>query len=262
VTKPSFEQLIDEALAQPFEGWDFSWIHARNVLDPWPWDYGERVREAISGIASLLDHGTGGGEFIVGLDQRPPLTVATEGWMPNVPVADANLRPIGAHLVAAEGAADNVAQPSEVVDGRLPFRSDTFALVIDRHDAFRASEVARVLKPGGTFITQQIGGRNEIELNETVGTGPPEACPTLDEYVAQLEAAGLDVIDAEEAFVAKRYLDVGAVAYFMKAIPWQVGGFDVTAEPERLRVVHEMIERDGSFAAHMHRFFFRAVKPG
>jgi len=37
--------------------------------------------------------------------------------------------------------------------GRLPFRDGAFALVIDRHEAFNAREVARVLAPDGVFIT-------------------------------------------------------------------------------------------------------------
>jgi len=30
--------------------------------------------------------------------------------------------------------------------------------VINRHESFSASEVFRVLKPGGIFVTQQVGG--------------------------------------------------------------------------------------------------------
>ncbi|MEX2394508.1 MAG: hypothetical protein WD826_08520, partial [Actinomycetota bacterium] len=113
---------------------------------------------------------------------------------------------------------------------------------------------------GGTFLSQQIGYRNEIELNEAAEAGPPELTPTADQYREQLASAGLVDIEVTEDFIERRYLDVGAVAYFMKAIPWQVGGFDVTAEPERLRPIHDVIERDGAFVTQMHRFLLSAHK--
>ncbi|MEX0875333.1 MAG: hypothetical protein WD646_02505 [Actinomycetota bacterium] len=89
-------------------------------------------------------------------------------------------------------------------ESRLPFRDSSLDLVIDRHEAFRATEVARVLRPGGTFLTQQVGSRNEMELNDALGDEVvPCLSPTLDDYVAQLEHAGLAVTDAREAFPQK-----------------------------------------------------------
>lgn len=209
----------------------------------------------------MLDLGTGGGEFLSSLAVRAPVTVATEGWMPNVALAAATLRPRGTHVVAVEGAPDNAQQRFTDLTGRLPFRDEAFDLIFDRHEAFRATEVARILRPGATFLTQQVGSRNEIELNEALGSVLPCLSPTLDEYVAQLERAGLRVVDAREAFPEKRYLDVGVVVSFLRAVPWQYEGFDADTYRDRLRKIHETIERDGSFLARMHRFLLEAVKP-
>ncbi|MGH2760472.1 MAG: class I SAM-dependent methyltransferase [Actinomycetota bacterium] len=257
-----FQELLTEGLTRPFEGWDFSAFQHRNEIDPQPWDYGARVADIASGARSMVDLGTGGGEFLLGLDGRPPLTVATEGWMPNVAVADRNLRPIGVHVVAVEGAPDNAEQRFTAVEGRLPFRTGSLETVIDRHEAFRAIEVARVLASGGRFLTQQVGSRNEVELNDALGDVRPSLSHTLDEYVEQLEGAGLDVVDAQEAFVAKRYLDVGVLVYFLRAVPWQqYEGFDAVRHRDGLRMIHDVIERDGAFTAHMHRFLLEAAKP-
>ena len=147
-------------------------------------------------------------------------------------------------------------------DGRLPFRNRSLDLVFDRHEAFRATEVARVLRQGGTFLTQQAGGLNEVELNDVLGGGvDPCLSPTLDEYVAQLERAGLDVLEAQEAFPAKRYFDVGAVASFLRAVPWQFEGFDPAVHVDGLRSIHEVIAKHGAFTAHMHRFLLVSRKP-
>lgn len=252
---------MNDALGQPFEGWDFSAITGRIEVDDEPWDYRARVEALLVHARSSLDLGTGGGEFIASLRTRPPLCVATESWALNVAVAARNLRSVRAHVVATEGSADNADQDPDGLDGRLPFRSGAFDVVIDRHTAFRATEVARVLRPDGTFLTQQVGGRNEAELNEALGVGPPYESPTLDEYVRQLESAGLVVDEAAEALPVKRYLDVGAIVYNAKAIPWQFPGFDLSVGNERLRGIHERIQQDGAFVVHHHRLLLEARKP-
>ena len=256
-----FQELLAEGLNRPFEGWDFSAVHHRNRIDPHPWDYTARVTDLARNARSMVDLGTGGGELLVDLDARPPVTIATEGWMPNVTVAARSLRPIGVHVVAVEGAPDNAQQRFTDVQGRLPFRDASLDVVIDRHEAFRATEVARTLRSGGRFLTQQVGSLNEIELNRALGGVAPCLSPTLEEYVDQLEGAGLEVVDAREAFIAKRYLDIGVLVYFLRAVPWQYEGFDAIRDQEALRRIHDMILRDGSFTAHMHRFLLEAVKP-
>jgi SAM-dependent methyltransferase len=257
----SFDQQVDEALDAPFEGWDFPFMEGRVDIEPLPWNYERVVSSRASGAFSLVDLGTGGGEFLAALLPRPPLTVATEGWMPNVPVAAARLVPLGVGVVAYAGAPDNAEQAPGSDDGPLPFLDETFDLVIDRHEAFCAKEVFRILKPSGTFLTQQVGGDNEAELNQALGVGPPQASPTIDGYEHQLNAAGFDVVQAREAYSCKQYLDIGAIAYFVKAIPWQFDGIDIAAEREILRPIHETIERYGSFHSHHHRILLEATKP-
>ena len=117
------------------------------------------------------------------------------------------------------------------------------------------------MRPGGTFVTQQVGSANEIELNRALGDVAPCRSPTLDEYKAQLERAGLRVVDAREAFPEKRYLDVGALIVFLRAVPWQYEGFDVPLHLDVLRRIHDKIRKEGAFTARMHRFFLEAEKP-
>lgn len=256
-----FDRLVADAEAVKLEGWDFSFLDGRIEVEPEPWDYRTRVGELASTVRSLLDIGTGGGEFVASLDRRPPLTVATEAWMPNVPVAAARLGPLGVYLVADEGAPDNVSQGPDTERGRLAFCDGAFDAVINRHTSFLPREVARVLSRHGTLITQQVGKLNEIELNDALDAGPPGASPTLEEYVEQLHAGGLRVVRAEEARPRKRYLDIGAIAYNVKALVGQFSGLDHAMLRDRLHKIHTRIEREGAFVVHHHRLFLEAVKP-
>jgi hypothetical protein len=39
----------------------------------------------------------------------------------------------------------------------IPFRSAAFDVILNRHEAFDAFEVRRIFKPGGIFLTEQVG---------------------------------------------------------------------------------------------------------
>ncbi|WP_433274910.1 methyltransferase domain-containing protein [Actinosynnema sp. CS-041913] len=71
---------------------------------------------------------------------------ATEPWPPNVESARRNLRTVGASVVKV---AD---------DAPLPFPDASFNLVVSRHPVVtRWDEVGRVLRPGGAYLSQQVG---------------------------------------------------------------------------------------------------------
>ncbi|MEU0556389.1 hypothetical protein [Dactylosporangium sp. NPDC006015] len=92
---PSYQQLVEEALAAPVAGWDFTWLRGRSHGGDPSWSYPALARPLIAGASSLLDVDTGGGELLASLAPLPPRTVATESWAPNVPVAAARLSPLG-----------------------------------------------------------------------------------------------------------------------------------------------------------------------
>lgn len=257
-----FEQLLEQAAEHRFEGWDFSFLGDRVRMEPVPWDYPGRIRELLASARSVADMGTGGGELFSTLGPFRALAIATEGWRPNVGVAARRLRPLGAHVVEVEGAPDNAEQRFMSNErGRLPFRSGILDLVVNRHEAFLAAEVARSLRPGGTFLTQQVGPHDEEELHELLEAPPPTAAPTVAGYVEQLERAGLRVVDAREGFPVKRYADVGAIAIFFLSAPWLLEGFTIESYRERLRRLHDRIAAQGPLVVRAHRYLLEASKP-
>jgi len=65
----------------------FTPLYRLNQEFPLSWNYRNEVKFRIYGISSLLDMGTGGGEFLSSLSPLPANTCATEGYEPNIPVA-------------------------------------------------------------------------------------------------------------------------------------------------------------------------------
>jgi SAM-dependent methyltransferase len=249
--KRKFEELVEEALAQQFSGWDFSWMQGRYFESEPFWNYRQMVQDSMKGISSMLDMGTGGGEFLAGLPDLPEITYATEGYPPNIPIATRRLQPFGVKVVVVED------------ERNLPLPDAMFDLVINRHEYYDISEIMRILKPGGIFLTQQVGPRNCVELNQYLGA-PIDTNVVhwkLDQEIGALEQAGFSVLQSHEQVLESNFFDIGAVVFYLKVIEWQIEGFSVAKYEQRLRDMHELIELQGAFFASEQRFLIEAQKP-
>jgi SAM-dependent methyltransferase len=226
------------------------------------WNYAELVRARLMGIPAVLDMGTGGGEVLAQLAPLPPRTVAAEGYPPNVAIARARLAPLGVAVVPVVGAPDNRDQQPGEGSGSLPFPDASFPLVINRHVSYYAGEVNRILQGGGSFITQQVGAAHLQDLMRLFDVAPePEPQWTAALAVAQLEQAGFRIVDRREAFPETVFRDIGAVVYYLRAVPWAVPGFAVARYHERLAELHRRIEAEGGLRIRGHLFYIEALKP-
>ncbi len=232
-----FDELLAEAESRAMKGWDFGWLDGRMHSDGVPWDYPATVERFLARASRVLDMGTGGGEFLASVGSLPSRTVATEGWAPNVDVAAARLRPLGIPVVHDEGAIDNLDQPRGNPGGRLAFRDGCFDLVINRHEAYNAAEVRRVLQPGSPFLTQQAGSGG-ADAGSLLGVPLPKDAFDRPFAVAQLIAAGFEVLDGDSAIETITFADVGAFAWYLRVIPWMVPGFTIDAHRETLCSLH------------------------
>jgi SAM-dependent methyltransferase len=258
----NFDELIAEAEHQPTRGWDFSWLGERMTTRPLPWDFTELVAERARVATDLLDMGTGGGEWLAELPGRPSRTVATEAWDPNVTVARERLEPLGIDVVHIEGTPDNAMQGRGETGGDLPFDDDSFDLITNRHESFVASEVARVLRPEGVFMTQQLGDGVFREFNELLGADvPQQKAWRLPLAVDQVERAGLSVKRSAEGREEVTFADIGALAWYLRMVPWTVPGFSIARYHERLRHLHEQLEVTGPITLPLTGFYLEAVKP-
>lgn len=249
----SFEELVAEAQHAPIDGWDFSWFQGRATEERPSWGYSRLLAERLPAVDAALDLQTGGGEVLAGVPHYPRLMVATEGWEPNIAKATALLHPRGVVVVA------NSPEPP------LPFAAASFDLVISRHPVtVHWEEVARVLRPGGSYLAQHVGPHSVFELVEFFLGEQPEAVrrsrhPDFDVEAAR--NAGLEITDLRFEELRIEFHDIAAVIYFLRLVIWMVPGFTVEAYLPRLRQMHELICAQGSFIAYSTRFLIEARKP-
>ena len=146
--------LAEEAAAH-MKGWDFSHLDGRySEGQNLPWNYRSVIDRYRRPEHRLLDMDTGGGEFLLSLGHPYEQTAATEGYAPNVALCREALAPLGIDF-----------RPWKAGEA-LPFPDETFDLVLNRHGDFDPEELWRVLRPGGVFLTQQVGAENDRELVE------------------------------------------------------------------------------------------------
>ena len=156
-----WQHALDGLLAgvRTRRGWDFSGMN--ELRQPAPWDYHDVVLRYLRSSDVVLDVGTGAGERLrdlapsfghgLGIDADPEMV----------------------RLAREDPAAGNLS--FRVCSERLESVPGTFDVILDRHAPFDLSAIAAHLRPGGYFITQQVGERNMACVKAALGQppGPP-----------------------------------------------------------------------------------------
>ncbi|UCD09026.1 MAG: class I SAM-dependent methyltransferase [Dehalococcoidales bacterium] len=201
--------------------------------------------------SSVLDIGTGGGEVLLEMKTDWPEKVsAMEGYPPNVKLAREQLEPYGVKVYDVGGS-------TEIL---MPFEDEEFELILNRHSGFHPGEVARVLAPSGTFLTQQVHGLSSLDLMTFFDSEPPYPFATPEFYIPQLETAGLTIRDQREWSGKMTFTDVGSLVYYLTAIPWTVQGFSVETHSEYLIRLQQQVESGTELSFNARRYLIEANK--
>ena len=237
---------------QPFIGWDFSYLDGRMTTGQEPWSYMSRAAELMRRSSAVIDLDTGGGEKLLSLRAHlPPKVVATEDYIPNFELAAKRLSPLGADVVKI---------PISTI-APMPFTDAEFDLILNRHAAFNSSEIARVLAGGGIFLTQQVHGMSAWDLQVLFDAKPQWPDSTAKKYAPMLEAAGLTINNVQEWEGSLSFSDVGAIVYYLKAVPWLVRDFKVETHLSSLFALQKRLDAGEELSFYNARYIIEASKP-
>ena len=200
-------------------GWDFSYLTntGRMMESPLPWNYFMIICRYLKPGCTLLDLGTGGGEFLSLLPDKEQLRIyATEGYLPNVELAQKKLRSFGGTLV------------HDYTNDNLPFEDNYFDLVIDRHESYDLKEVYRILRPGGYFITQQVDGNSDLSIAEVLKVKANEEFLhwNIDYALQQFAPLPFNIIHQEADAGFMRFYDAGALLFYIRSMPYLFEEYD------------------------------------
>jgi SAM-dependent methyltransferase len=212
--------------------------------DTLPWDYKNIVERNISGEETVLDMDTGGGEFLSSLSNLPQNVYATEGYEPNITIAEQRLKE------------KNIVVKAIKRDGEIPFNDNYFDVIINRHGTYEINDIKRTLKNKGIFITQQVGGLNGIDINMAFGTKTMDSVEwCLLKNIEMFKDIGMKIVEFGEHIGKMKFSDIGAVVYYLKCIPWQVKDFSIDNYYKKLEIMNEIIEKERDIKFILHRFY-------
>jgi SAM-dependent methyltransferase len=181
------------------------------------------LREYVARSSCAVDVGTGGGE-VYSVAARVG-DVALEFDPDRIDIARTRL-------------------PCPLVRGdqaRLPFADHSFDLLADRHVGVDTSEVLRVLRPDGIYLTQRPGGRICQNIFEATGWGSNDqfwrrvdgtTYRDFDSTVAWYQLAGCEIVRREDANVDYEFLDEEALAFWLANAP--LPAIDIDRDAEKL----------------------------
>lgn len=192
-------------------GWDFSRV--QDARAPVPWIYEDLAPRYLTPTDIVLDIGTGGGErFLslapyfaagVGIDLNPSMIATAQSNKIRRNVPNIIFEVMDAHDLALDDA--------------------TFDVILNRHAEVNVAETVRVLRPFGTFITQQVGPRNTLNVLHAFGWTPESFGESwwqpVNELAAGFEAAGCRVVARGEYDVHYWFIDVASFILWLKSVP-------------------------------------------
>ncbi|MDT2849929.1 class I SAM-dependent methyltransferase [Vagococcus carniphilus] len=241
--------LESENRQKSFEGWDFSSIQEDFWQEEISWNYTEIVKYYLKPNMRLLDMGTGGGELLTLFSHPFHQTSVTEGWEKNYQLLLMTLAKKGVEVKFVKE------------DDQLDFSDNQFDIVLNSHESFSLDEVKRVLKPGGLFITQQVGDLNGINLASRLipNFEKKDFNLHLSSVVRELKKRDFDILDQYESYPSQKFFSMDALIYYVRTIEWEFPGFSVLTLQKELIELEEELKRVGFIYNQVHRFLVSCI---
>jgi len=232
-------------------GWDFSKIKCETVGDSW--DFYREVKERCKPSHILLDVGTGGGENVLNISSSAKLLVGIDNSNGMIEKAHSNLK---------KSDVQNV-EFFQMDSKALTFSPAHFDIASSCHAPFIASELAKVMKKGALFLTQQVSEHDKLNLKEAFGRGQclGERDGSLKEkYMAELINAGFELVQVREYDVTDYYSTPEDLIFLLKHTPI-IPRFG--EEEEDFTILQKFIDANSSekgIRTNSKRFMIIAVK--
>ena len=201
------------------EGWNFSKL--KREKEPLPWDYEDILKKCLKSSDIVLDIGTGGGELFIKLAPFFRKGIGIDKSKEMIKTARKNL-PLKLKRKISYLVMDTQ---------KLDFKDRTFDVVINHHAPIFADEIARALKPGGYFVSQQVGGENAGNIFKIFGWSPSGEYwrgywakkglkpRNIENAWKDLKKRGFQKISKKSAITRYWFKDVPSLIFWLKAVP-------------------------------------------
>jgi SAM-dependent methyltransferase len=218
----------------------------REVRQPVPWEYRDVVLRYLRPSDTVLDIGTGGGER---------LSELAEAFGSGLGI---DIDPVMVRYAAENSAVPNLS--FRVCSDRLESVPEMFDVIIGRHAPFDLGAVAAHLRPGGYFITQQVGERNMACVKTALGQLPAPAVIRPRAFAA----SGLRLLALLEYDVEYVVRDIGSLVFWLNALDLDHADLDgqrAVASAATLNTILAGNVDPRGFVTNEHRYLAVAQNP-
>jgi hypothetical protein len=241
-SQPELDALLDSV--QPRVGWDFARM---NVLrEPVPFEYADIVARYVRPSDEVLDVGTGGGERfsrMAGLFSRG---------------LGIDIDPEMIRLAEQASGAGNL--EFRVCSARLEDVTAAFPVIINRHAELDLAAITAHLKPGGYFVTQQVGERNMACVQAALGQ--PARDPPVS--AAAITSSGLRLVAFCEYDVEYVVRDIESLVFWLSALDMLHADLDGRAALASAATLNQILlghVGERGFVTNEHRYLAIARMP-
>lgn len=231
-------------------GWDFSKVKTTSTGASW--NFYEEVKRHCKPGDILLDIGTGGGESVLSISSSALLLIGIDLSNGMMETAKTNLQKSDASNVRF------VQMDAE----SLQFPNRFFDVVSCQHSPFNSNEIARVLKNGGTFITQQVCENDKWNLKKFFNRGQSfgkEEGALKKRYVEELVMAGFSKVKVFDYDATEYYQRPKDLIFLLKHTPIIPNFGEEATDYERLEKFIDENETDKGISTNSKRFRIEAI---
>jgi len=145
---------------------------------------------------------------------------------------------------------------------KIPFPNNYFDVVVCRHSNFYPSEVFRVMKPDGIFITQQVDERDKENIKKIFGRGQSfgeKPGSLMKKYIKELELSGFKILKTD-TYDATEYYKMDDFVSLLERAPI-IQDFDATKDEKFLKEIEKKYGTEEGIMTNSFRFLIVCQKP-
>ena len=243
----SYEEIQETA---KLRGWDFSQVRA--VEEGSRIDYPKVVKSHLERNKTLLDIGTGGGERLEAFAPKVREAIGIDIDRKMIKTTAENIGKSSLHNV------NLILCDSE----KMPIAGAHIDIVIDRHAPFNPKEVSRILKLGGTFITQQVSEGDKRNFKEVFQRGQSygEKSGTLKRrYLTELREASIRITEERTVNTTEYFESMDDVIFLLANTPI-IPDFNFKKEQDKLKKIEEKFKTNKGIRTNSERFLIVGSK--
>ena len=233
-------------------GWDFSKINSRTIVENKTWKITDIIKSYLNKDKIVLDLGIGGGEKTLLLSPLCKELIGIDNSEEMIIKANDNLKKTD----------NNNCKFIVAYIKSLPFNDEYFDVITCRHAPINVTEIHRVLKKGGIFISQQVGEEDKLNIKDIFGRGQNfshKSGEQVKRVLEEFKKLDFEIIKFERYNAIEYYKDMQDIIFLLENTPI-TPNFNIKKDKEKLKELEVKYGTDKGIKTNSERYLIITKK--